>query len=225
METQQGELQLGDFIKGRLLFLEDYCKRRGLDYPKTLAEVQAQALRLAGTPEKAEFLKTRLFSGIVLSSAYFPDWVDKVLLEAITIAFKGPGAPLHTTTSRIPCITFEAGQFNAHRQADTVFRAYFSGKRPEDWLKSGFVQINRKCYGDAFADHIQVEELGPRRFRVSIDNAGVEKADQMDCSTGVGYLYGALEKLGVTGPLVTHDRCGLVPGSPDRICVYEISWR
>jgi hypothetical protein len=225
MINPQDDHQLGDFIKGRLLFIEDYCRKHGLDKDKAMEDLKREALRIADNPERKDFLENRLFSGVILSSSHLPDWVDKVFLEAMTIALKGPGAALYTTTSKMPCITFEAGRFNAHRQAESVFRVYFQGKRPEDWLKKTFITIYRSCYGDAAADRFRVEEVSPKKFNVIVDNQGLEKASRTDCSTGVGYLYGALEKLGADDPVVTHDRCGAIPGAGNRPCVFEVSWK
>lgn len=219
------DTQLGDFIKGRHHFLQTYCKEHGLDYDATWEKVKTECLRLAARPDRQAFLEERVFSGVMLASTMFPDWLDKVLLEALTIVLKGPGAPMTTTSSRHPCIAFEAGRSNAHRQADTVFKLYFSGKQPEEWLKVQFPTINRKCYGDEFVKRMSVEEAGPKHFRVVIDNRGVGKASQTDCATGIGYLYGALERLGAHDPVVTHDRCGSAPGSLDKTCVFDVTWK
>lgn len=217
--------QLGDFIKGRLLFVEEYCREHGLDRDQVMEVLQREARRLAGSPEKAEFLDQKVFRGVVLSSAYFPEWVDGVFLEAMTIALKGAGAPLFTTSSKRPCVTFEAGRFNAHRQADSVFKVFFQGKKPEEWLRSTFLAIYRQCYGEEVASKFVVDEVGPQHFRVRMDNRGLGKASRMDCSTGVGYLFGALEKLGAKDILVTHDKCGADPGMGFQICIYEVTWK
>ena len=217
--------QLGDFIKGRLLFVEATCKENGLDAAKVLETVKAEALRLAGSPERVSFLEERVFGGVVLSSAHLPGWVDGVCLEAITIALKGVGSPLYTTSSKRPCVTFEAGRFNAHRQADTVFKVYFSGKKPEDWLKHTFVNIYRQCYGDEVASRYSVEEMGPGHVHVTVDNRGLGKASRMDCSTGVGYLYGALEKLGAKDIVVNHDQCGAAGTAKDIPCLFDVTWK
>ncbi len=224
MVSNENEVQLGDFIKGRLLFVEEYCKKNGLDHAKVMEKIRAEAVRLAGTPERAEIMEKKFLSGPVLSSSYLPYWVDRVFLEAMTIAIKGPGAPLFTRSSKTPCLTFEAGRFNAHRQAEGIFRLLFDRRTPEDWLKVSFVTINRKCYGDAFADKFLVEEAGPKRFKISMDNTGMEKASPMDCSTEMGYLFGALEKLGARDPVVTHDRCTAGPGALSKVCLFEVSW-
>jgi hypothetical protein len=225
MAEKGNEQQLGDFIKGRLLFLEDYCRQKGLDHPATLEAVKKEALKLAGSPERAQFLQERFLSGVVLSSSMIPYWVDRVFLQAMTTVLKGAGAPLSTHSSRVPTLTFEAGRFNAHRQAETVFKLLFSGKRPEEWLKGAFVAINKRCYGDEFASKFQVEEAGPGRVRITIDNSGMEKTHPMDCSTEIGYLFGALEKLGARDPVVTHDQCGAVPGAIDKRCVFDVTWK
>ncbi len=224
MSEAGNDRQLGDFIKGRLLFIEAYCQEQGLDKEKALAAAQDAALRLAGTPEREQFLKDKVFSGVVLASAYFPEWVDGVFLEAMTVALKGPGAPLYTTSSRRPCITSEAGRFNAHRQAETVFKAFFQGKKPQDWLKYTFLSIYRQCYGVEAASKFSVEEAGPGHFKVTVDNRGLGKASRMDCSTGVGYLYGALEQLGALNIVVTHDQCGADEAFAGKLCVFDVTW-
>lgn len=216
---------LGDFIKGRLLFIGDFCAKGGLDKGKALEAVRTEAVRLAGTPERASFLEEKVFGSAVLSCDQLPDWVDGIFLEAMTVALKGSGSPLHTSTSRRPCITFEAGRFNAHRQADTVFKVYFSGKRPEDWLRGNFLAIHRQCYGEEAARKSSVEELAPGQYRVTMGSRGLDKVSRTDCSTVVGYLYGALEKLGAHDILVTHDQCGADPGTGGRPCVFELRWK
>lgn len=217
--------QLGDFIKGRLLFIEDYCKKKGLDYPKSLAAVEAEALKLAGTEERREFLKSRLFGGSVLSSAFLPDWLDRVFLEAMTHVLKGPGAPTHSKSSRLPCIPFEAGRFNAHRQAETVFKLLFERKRPDEWLKSTFPVLYKKCYGDDAARKLTVEELAPGQARLTMDNRFLEKASPSDCSSAIGYLYGSLEKLGAKEILINHPHCGAGQGERGSLCVLDINWK
>lgn len=219
------ELQLGDFIKGRLLFVEDYCKKNGMSSEQAMEDIKREALPLAGSEERAAFIRDRFLSGPVLSSSYLPTWVDGVFLQAMTHALKGPSAPLFTKSSRQPCLTFEAGRFNAHRQAETVFRVLFSGKRPEGWLKGSFVTINRKCYGDPFANKFTVAEVEPKHYRITMDNTGMEKTSPMDCSTELGYLYGALENLGAADILVTHDHCAAIPGAKDKLCIFEVTWK
>lgn len=91
---EKDEHQLGDFIKGRFLFIEDYCKKRGLDHAKALEDVKRECLQLAGTPERREFLSARLFHGMILPTSFLPDWLDQVFLEATTRVLRGPGAPL-----------------------------------------------------------------------------------------------------------------------------------
>ena len=224
MAEATGERQLGDFIKGRLLFVEDYCRRSGLDPARVTEEVKAEALRLAQTPERRSFLEMRLFGGGVLSSSVLPDWLDRVFLEAMTHVLKGPGGALATRSSRRPCLASEAGRFNAHRQAETVFRILFAGKKPEDWLRLTFPGIYRKCYGDAAVAALVVEERGPGRFRVVMDNRSLDKASPLDCSTIVGYLQGSLEKLGAEDVVVEHEACSVAPGATDPRCVFAVSW-
>lgn len=219
------EHQLGDFIKGRLLFIEDYCKRKGLDYANTLKAVETEALKRAGDEDRRSFLRSRLFGGGILASSYLPDWLDRVFLEATTHALRGAGAPTHTRTSKIPCIPFEAGRFNAHRQSETVFRLLFGTKRPEDWLKNTFPVIYRKCYGEVACGNLKVEELGPGKFRITMDNRSLEKASPMDCSTTIGYIFGSLEKLGASDISINHPQCGAGQGEKGTLCIFEVNWK
>lgn len=220
-----GEHQLGDFIKGRLLFVEDYCKNKGLDYPKTLAAIEAEALKLAGTDERREFLRNRLFTGSILSSSVLPDWLDKVFLESMTHVLKGPGAAVYSRSSRIPCIPFDAGRFNAHRQSESVFRLLYERKAPEDWLKQTFPVLYKKCYGEEAARKLTVEPVSPQHFRIGMDNRALEKASPADCSTTIGYLFGSMEKLGAKEIVVNHTQCGAGQGERGSLCIYEITWK
>jgi hypothetical protein len=167
-------------------------------------------------------VEKRLFGGAILSSSLLPDWVDKAFLEAMTHALRGPGAPLYTVSSRTPCIASDAGRFNARRQAETVFRAFYAGKKPAEWLKSTFPIIYRQCYGPEAGHRLVIEELAPGRFQVQMDNRGLEKASPLDCSTAVGYMMGSLEMLKANSPVVTHTACGLT-GKPG-LCTYEVTW-
>jgi hypothetical protein len=225
MPIEKDEHQLGDFIKGRFQFIEDYCRKHGLDPAKAIEDVKKECLRLAGTPERAELLNNRLFQGLILSTSYVPDWVDSVFLEATTHALRGAGAPHFTKTSRLTCVAFEAGRFNAHRQSETIFKILFERKKPEEWLKSTFPVLYKKCYGDQAGGKLKVEELGPAHFRLTMDNRGLAKASQLDCSTAIGYLFGALERLGAKDPVVTHEACAMEPGSRSPVCVFEITWK
>ncbi len=136
--TEDSGSQLGDFIKGRMLFIEDYCLNHGLNFKDTIYSIEEEMMKKADSAEKKEFLKNRVFHGVILSTSILPNWVDKAFLEAMVAVLKGPGAPLYTTTSRISCISFEAGRFNAKRQADTIFKILYQNKKPADWLKTGF---------------------------------------------------------------------------------------
>jgi hypothetical protein len=221
----QDEHQLGDFIKGRFLFIEDYCRKKGIDHQKALEDIRAEALRLAGSQDRRDILTRRLFGGLILSTSYLPDWVDQVFLEATTKVLKGPGAPLNTTTSRQPCVAFEAGRFNARRQADTIFKLLYERKKPQEWIKTTFPVLYRKCYGDKAADAMKVEELGPGHFRLTMDNQGLAKSGRLDCSTTIGFLFGSLEKLGAEEPLVTHDQCGAASAVKGMPCVFDARWK
>jgi len=219
------EKQLGDFIWGRLLFVEHLCTERGLDKDKMMADVRAEAMRLARTPDRQIYLDQRMFKGVVLPSSMLPDWLDKVFLEAISHVLKGAEAPLYSNTSDQSCIPFEAGRFNAHRQADTVFKVMFDRKSPEEWLTRNFRVLHQKCYGDVILESLRIERMADRAFRISMDNRSLEKGSPMDCSTILGYLYGALEKLGVRNIHVEHRECATLPGSAFPLCIFEVSWQ
>lgn len=221
--TDEGH-QLGDFIKGRFMFLEDYCRRNGRDAQEARDAIQEECLRLAETTERKEFIQKRLFGGVVLSSSVLPDWVDRIFLEAMSHVLKGPGAALVTRSSRMPCIASEAGRFNAMRQAETVFKLLYQRKSPGDWLKDSFPVLYRKCYGEEAGLRLKVEVEGPQRVRLTLDNRGLDKASALDCSTIVGYLFGSLEAIHAVGPVVTHTTCG-VEGIIRGPCVYEVTWK
>ena len=131
MSTDKDQ-QLGDFIKGRLLFVEATCNENGLDAAKVLETVKAEALRLAGSPERASFLEERVFGGVVLSSAHLPGWVDGVCLEAITIALKGAGSPpLHNLLAaplrHLRGRTIQCPPTGRHRVQGVLFRKEAGG--------------------------------------------------------------------------------------------------
>jgi hypothetical protein len=222
--VQENDSQLGDFIKGRLLFIEDYCKSHMLDFHETLDSIEEEMLKKSGSKEKAEFLRTRLFHGVILSTSVLPNWVDKVFLEAMVAVLKGPGAPLFTTSSRFPCISFEAGRFNARRQADTIFKIMFSNRTPHEWLKTSFPSVYRKCYGDQAGDRLKITETSGRSWEICMDNTLLEKSSKIDCSTVIGYLYGALEKLGAKNIVVNHNTCKAEAQSGQKLCLFEISF-
>ncbi len=216
--------QLGDFIKGRLLFIENYCKENHLDYKKVANEIENETIRRAGSKEREEFLKTRLFGGLLLPTSILPNWLDKVFLEAMSFVLKGPNTPLFTTTSKISCIPFEAGRFNAKRQADTIFKILFQNRTPSDWLKHGFPALYRKCYGDEAGDKLQVIEHDPNHFEVITDNTNLDKASRIDCSTVIGYLYGSLEKLNARNIVITHDKCLAEMPVAKKLCSFNITF-
>jgi hypothetical protein len=186
--------------------------------------IRDEALRLAGSPEKREFLDHRVFKGVILSTSLLPDWLDKVLLEAISHVLKGRDAALFTSSSDDSCISFEAGRFNAHRQADTVFKMLYTGKTPEEWLNRNFRVLYQKCYGDEALKGLKIERRSAGEFLISMDNSRLEKGSPMDCSTILGYLYGSMEKLGAQGVKIKHVRCSTVSGSPHPVCDFVISW-
>jgi hypothetical protein len=217
--------QLGDFIWGRLLFVEHLCRERGLDKDKTMEAIREEAMRLARTPERRAILDQRMFKGVVLSTSLLPDWLDKVLLEATSYVLKGADAPLYSNSSEQSCIPFEAGRYNAHRQADSVFKVMFAKKSPEEWLTRSFRVLHQKCYGDVILESLRIEQMEERAFRISMDNRRLEKGSPLDCSTILGYLYGALEKLGARNIRIQHRECSTLPGSPFPSCVFEVSWQ
>ncbi len=218
------EKQLGDFIRGRLLFVEKLCEEKKLDKRGTMDAIRDEAMRLAGTPERREFLDHRVFKGVILSTSLLPDWLDKVLLEAISNVLKGRDATLFTSSSDESCIPFEAGRFNAHRQADTVFRMLYAGKAPGDWLTKSFRVLYQKCYGDDALKGLKIEQRSEREILISMDNRHLEKGSPMDCSTILGYLYGSMEKLGAKGIKIRHVRCSTLTASPHPVCDFVVSW-
>ena len=224
MSATEQDHQLGVFIQGRMLFIEDFCRKNALDPARSLGEIKAEMLRRAGTPERVQFLEQRVFAGTLLPTTVLPDWVDQVFLEAITRVLGGAGAKAHTTSSQVSCIPFEAGRFNAHRQSETVFRSLYASKSPEAWLQTTFPVLYRQCYGVEAARSLRVEEVAAGRFRIAMDNRALAKASQLDCSTVIGYLFGSLERLGAESPLVTHPECSVDPARPAELCVFEVSW-
>ncbi len=221
----EGEHQLGDFIKGRLLFIEKFCKEKGLDYHKTLEKIRVEIDKIVKDEEKKKVIEERFFKGTILPTSQLPDWMDKYILEAMTYALKSPNEPFYTKTSAISCIPFEAGRFNAHRQAETVFKPLYFGKTPEEWLKTTFKALYSKCYGERAAQGFLLEEKGKNHYKITLDHKHLEKANPLDCSTTVGYLYGGLEKLGAKDIKVTHEQCSVVPNSPYEKCIFEVFWK
>lgn len=222
--VEEGGSQLGDFIKGRLLFIENYCKENKIDHKKALGQIEEEAIRRAGSKEREEFLRTRLFGGLILSTTFLPNWLDKVFLEAVSAVLKGPNTPLFTTTSKIPCISFEAGRFNARRQADTIFKIMFQNKTPGQWLKTSFPATYKKCYGDEAGEKLKVMEHSPTKWQIITDNTKLEKASRIDCSTVIGYLYGSLEKLRAKNIVIEHNNCKAEAFTGEKLCVFEITF-
>ncbi len=225
MRDKEKEHQLGDFIKGRTLFIQEICKKKGLNFEDTQEAIRREAVRLAKRNERGEQLEKRLFGGAILASSYLPDWVDKFFLKAMTVVLQGPGSQLYTTSSKRPCIAFEAGRFNAHRQAEGVFHVFFVGKKPEEWLTGAFATIYRQCYGAKAAERLVSEQLSEKHFKIMLDNKDLEKAGPIDCSTVIGYLYGGLEKLGAKGIEVNHTKCAVLAGSIETHCIYDVTWK
>jgi hypothetical protein len=145
----------------------------------------------------------RVFGSGILPTSAVPDWVDKVFLEAMTRVLDSGSGRLFTTTSKQPCISFEAGRFNAQQQAETIYKSLYTGKAPTDWLRTTFPILYRSCYGPDAAKDLRVEQLAP---------------------TVIGYVFGSLEKLGAPRPLVTHPDCCVAPGATCERCVFEVSW-
>lgn len=221
----EGEHQLGDFIKGRLMFIEKYCKENNLDYEKTLKKIREEVDKLVKDEKKKAIIEEKFFKGTILPTSHLPDWLDKVILEAMTYALKGKEAPTYTKTSAISCIPFEAGRFNAKRQADTVFKPLFSGKTPQEWLKTTFKALYRQCYGEEAAKGLLLEELEKCHYKLILSHKHLEKASPLDCSTIIGYIYGALEKLGAKNIKVTHEICSVTENSPHEKCIFEVYWK
>jgi len=224
MTVKDRDHQLGVFIQGRLRFIRHHCEKKGLDPERSLAAIAAEARRGAGSADRVEFLDKRVFGSGILPTSAVPDWVDKVFLEAMTRVLDSGSGRLFTTTSKQPCISFEAGRFNAQQQAETDYKSLYTGKAPTDWLRTTFPILYRSCYGPDAAKDLRVEQLAPSRFRVSMANRRLEKASQADCSTVIGYVFGSLEKLGAPRPLVTHPECCVAPGATCERCVFEVSW-
>lgn len=220
----EGEHQLGDFIKGRLLFIEKWCKENKLDYNKTLEKIREEVDKLVKDEKKKEILEQKFFKGTILPTSHLPDWFDKIILEAMTYVLKGKKSPLYTKTSAISCIPFEAGRFNAQRQAETVFKALFAGKTPVEWLKTTFKALYRQCYGDEAGSGLILEEIDKYHYKLTLDHKHLEKASPLDCSTIIGYIYGALEKLGAKDIKIIHEFCSTFENSPYEKCIFEIFW-
>ncbi len=218
-----GGSQLADFIKGRFMFVEEYCATNHLDPAKTVNAIKEECARLADSPEKRAFLEERMFGGTILASSVLPDWVDILLLTAMSRVLRGPSAPLSTSTSRFPCLAYEAGRFNARRQADTVFKVLYA-RTPLDWLKRTFPVIIQKCFGDKAAERIKVTEAGAGRVSIEMDNRNLESASPVECSTIIGYIHGALEKLGAGDVLVAHPQCGVAEDRAPSLCIFNVEW-
>lgn len=223
MAEDQGT-QLGDFIKGRMLFIEDYCLNHGLNFKDTVYTIEEEMVKKANSQERKEFLKNRVFHGVILSTSILPNWVDKAFLEAMVTVLKGPGAPLYTTTSRISCISFEAGRFNAKRQADTIFKILFQNKKPADWLRTGFPGLYRKCYGEQAGNNLKMTERNPGNWEIVTDNTHLEKASKIDCSTVIGYLFGSLERLGAKNITINHNSCKAEAPAGQKLCVFDVTF-
>lgn len=223
--AEEHSSQLGDFIKGRLIFIEHFCKENKIDYKSTMDKIEEETIKRAGSKEHEEFLRTRLFGGLVLPTSILPNWLDKVFLEAMSYVLKGPNTPLFTTTSRISCISFEAGRFNAKRQADSIFKILFQNKTPQEWIKTSFPLLYRKCYGEDAGNKLKIIEHSPSHFEIITDNTNLEKASRIDCSTVIGYLYGALEKLNAQNIVITHDKCLAEMAVAKKLCSFDVVFR
>jgi len=211
-------------MKGRLLFIKEWCRKRQLVYKEALAKILQEAVKNVHTVEQREYMERRLSQEIILSSASLPDWFDKALLEGMTKVLKDSDAPRNSFSSQQSCIPFEAGRFNAHRQAETVFKAIFKGKTPQQWTRTSFSVLYGMCYGQEAVPGLRVEEISPCMFRIHMPRKDLANASPLDCSTVMGYLYGAMEKLGADGILVLHDKCSLAWEEVFPECVFELSW-
>ncbi|MCX7831179.1 MAG: hypothetical protein N2445_09030 [Acidobacteria bacterium] len=216
--------QLGDFIKGRMLFIEHYCRENGINFKEAMEKIEEETIRRAGTKEKETFLRERLFGGLILPTSILPNWLDKVFLEAMSFVLKGPNTPLFTTTSKVSCIPFEAGRFNAKRQAETIFKIMYQNRTPAEWLKLSFPVLYKKCYGEEAGEKLKIIEHSSTHFEIIADNSNLEKASRIDCSTTIGYVYGALEKLNARNILVTHDKCLAEAAADKKLCSFDITF-
>ncbi len=217
--------QLGEFIRGRLQFIEEYCKEHNLDVIEVKDKVFTKALELLDDDEeKKEYFRDRFIRGIVLPTSFVPDWVDRVLLESMSHVLRGSQASLYTHSSAHPSIPFEAGRYNARRQARTIFKVLFRDKKPDEWLKRSFPIIYKKCYGEETFTHSSIEQVSENWYKLRISNKELEKGNPIDCDTIVGYLYGALEILGAEDIRILHLNCATIPGSQTEYCVFDIRW-
>ena len=213
--------QYGDFIRGRLLFIEQYCAEHKMEFDSVIRNIEEEARRRIDADEGKQLVLRQFFEGAGGADTTIPSWVDRVFLEATSQILKGCQSPLYTTTSRLPCIPFEAARFNAIRQAETIFKPMFTGRQPADWIKWSFPAVYRKCYGEAAAKKLKIVEFTPRHFGVITDNTGLEKASRIDCSTVIGYICGALEQLGAGEITITHKSCLAEAPSGQKICTFD----
>ena len=218
------ENQLGDFIRGRMEFIKHDAIENGLNPESVLKQIMDRAKKLAGTEDRQAFIENRIIRGTILPTSHFPDWLDKVLLEAMTAVMKGEGTSLYTFNSNEKSIAFEAGRFNAKRQAMGAFRILFQGKKPVEWLKTSFLSLYEKCYGASAAKGSRLEELTLAHFKLYLDHRGLEKAGPVDCTTIIGYIYGSLEFLGAHHISIIHESCCLIPRSTTEECIFDIKW-
>ena len=215
---------LGEFVRGRLMFLEELAKRRGLPPEEARRRVVQHMEELASTPAQKETVHDLLSLKVFTPTKKVPDWLDTLLLKAMVQVFDGPEGKLFTVTSDESCIPYEAGRFNARRQASTVFRSLYRNKTPEQWLRSSFPLIYKKCYGEEAAEHLKVEIPTPGSARLTTGRRHTGSGAGMDCATIMGYLHEGLEQLGCRQIRVEHRKCALRPNPTALRCAFELSW-
>lgn len=203
------------------MFIEQYCAEHKMDFESVIRNIEEDARRRIDSDEKKQLILRQFFEGAGGADSTIPSWVDRVFLEATSQVLKGCQSPLYTTTSRLPCIPFEAARFNAKRQADTIFRTMFKDKTPEEWIRWSFPAVYRKCYGETAARKLKIVEFSSQHFGVITDNTGLEKASRIDCSTVIGYICGALEQLGAGEITITHKSCLAEAPSGQKICTFD----
>lgn len=216
------QAQYGDFIKGRLLFIEQYCSDHKMEFNNVIRSIEEETFRRVDSDEQKDFLRKKFFGDAVSSAEELPNWVDRVFLEATSQVLKGCQSPLTTSTSRLSCIPFEAARFNAKRQAETIFKIMFKDKTPEEWIRWSFPAVYRKCYGNEAAAKLRIIEFSKKHFGVITDNTNLDKASKIDCSTVIGYMYGALEKLGAGDIAITHKNCLAEAASGQKVCSFDV---
>lgn len=215
---------LGAFIKGRIQFLEEYCKSHGLD-PKTIKEQLIETMEeFADDENKREFIRSTFGSRVFSPLSRVPNWLDYLLLRSLVYVLEGDEGRLYSESSDHPSIPFEAGRFNAREHGDGIFHSLFRDKTPETWLTRSFPVLYSKCYGESTPDKQKVHI--PRKGTCIIDLGPRESPGKIpiDCTTIMGYLYGGLEIIGARNIKVRHDKCSVRSRSLSATCIFEVQW-